>query len=72
MLQSKQKPQCTLNRKPCNAGMCSAPCTAELRREGGDKRVGGETEKRGLGKRKKRGGERKGMCVQILASLATH
>lgn len=72
MLQSKQKPQNILNRKPCSAGMCLSPVDCRTETEGGDRGGGGEREE-GAWERKKGGrGKKTPMRTHPSASLAAH
>lgn len=75
MLQSKQKPQHILNRKPCSAGMCLSPayCRTETQREGIEEEEGkegeeGAWEKEGAGE----GKEKTPVRTHPSASLAAH
>lgn len=74
MLQSKQKPQYILKRKPCNAGVCFSPvyCRTETQREGIKEKEGKQGEER-VWKEEERGrGKKMHLHAHALTSLATH
>lgn len=76
MLQSKQKPQNILSRKPCKAGMCLSPvyCRTETQREGIEEEEEKQGEEGAWEKEEAGEGKEENASVRALAlaSLAAH